>query len=115
MNEIKIPSQSRVAVLCEGNDEKYVIKYLLEKNLLCFTKEQLLPDLNINVRRYYKSPKKFSQDFLGMEYEEGIAIIILKDSDYCHKNVPKLPSFVPRFAMKCTSHCQPVYHQLTSV
>lgn len=36
-------------------------------------------------------------------------------TDYCQRNVPAMPSFVPPFAKKCTSQCQPVYHLLTSV
>lgn len=58
---------------------------------------------------------KFYTDILELEdvlnklksWENGL--------DYRQRNVPALPSFVPPFAMKCTSHCQPVYHLLTSV
>lgn len=46
-----------------------------------------------------------------VEKHENLVFI----GDYCQRNVPALPSFVPPFAMKCTSHCQTVYHLLTSV
>ena len=31
-------------------------------------------------------------------------------TDYCHYFVPSLPSFVPGFAIVCTTHCHQMYH-----
>jgi hypothetical protein len=88
MSRILINSASKVAVLCEGNDEKYLISYLLDRNSLCFSKEQLLPDLRINVRTYYKNPDRFAQDYLGFSYENGIAVIVVKDTKKAFKLTP---------------------------
>ena len=66
-----------IACICEGGAEDTIIKILLDNDLLCFSREQLLdPDYLIA-----KCPvKEFEKNYLQRAYEKKITVIRVIDS-----------------------------------
>lgn len=71
-----ISSDTYIACMCEGGAEDAIMNMLLDNDLLCFSREQLLHEQTI---RRCKA-KDFEQRYLGREYEKQITIIRVLDS-----------------------------------
>lgn len=71
-----ISSDTYIACMCEGGAEDAIMNILLDNDLLCFSREQLLYEQTI---RRCKA-KDFEQRYLGREHEKQITIIRVLDS-----------------------------------
>ncbi|EOY5022160.1 hypothetical protein ACP3DM_001098 [Enterococcus faecium] len=71
--------ESIVAIICEGNSEKYYINILLENDLLIINKEDILTEAVLPVK--YKKANIFQEHFLTMTHEKPISIFLIQDSD----------------------------------
>jgi hypothetical protein len=65
-----------IACICEGSAEQAIIELLLEKNMLCFSKEQLLDEKIIKSR----SASKFEKQYLRKHFDKKITVIRILDS-----------------------------------
>lgn len=71
-----IDSNSLIACMCEGGMENAIINILLDNDMLCFSREQLL--YNQPFLRY--SAKEFEKRYLRQEYAKKITILRVIDS-----------------------------------
>lgn len=71
-----INSDTYIACMCEGGAEDAIMNILLDNELLCFSREQLLHE---QIIRRCKA-KDFEQRYLGREYAKQITIIRVLDS-----------------------------------
>lgn len=71
--------ESIVAVICEGNSEKYYINILLENDLLIINKEDILTEAILPVK--YKKANIFQEHFLTMTHAKPISIFLIQDSN----------------------------------
>ncbi|MCD8239675.1 MAG: hypothetical protein LUC92_10140 [Clostridiales bacterium] len=65
-----------IACICEGAAEQTIIEMLLENNLLIFTKEKLLDEKIIRVRK----AENFEKIYLRKGFDEKITILRIIDS-----------------------------------
>lgn len=75
---MEIP-EGKLAIICEGNTEVNLMTMLLNGQKFNFSKEQLLQE-RILPAKYYRDPKGFARDFLGMNYESGLCVFLIHDS-----------------------------------
>lgn len=73
---VVIPASSPVACICEGGAETEIMNILLDHNLLCFSREQMI-DENVIPRT---SVKEFERRYLRTEYDEKVVIVRVIDS-----------------------------------
>lgn len=74
---LDINKDDYVAVICEGNSEKNIIKILLEEDKLIFTEDQLLDgEILGNSNR---NAKKFRDKYLTLDYDKKIVILLVCD------------------------------------
>ncbi|PNZ84620.1 Uncharacterised protein [Staphylococcus microti] len=76
----KIDDNNYIALICEGECEKYIVDKLLDENLLFFKREQLIDEKVLGGE--FRNANKFTQKYLTLKYENKITIILVVDKHY---------------------------------
>ena len=74
--DIKLNLSKPIACICEGKAEQAVMDILLNKDLLIFSREDLLDHKLIT----YRGAQKFQDRYLKMNYKNKISVIRILDS-----------------------------------
>ncbi|MEF9875289.1 hypothetical protein [Gordonibacter sp.] len=87
---MNVPDQGdSVACICEGISEMAVMDLLLDAKALIFSRGQLL-DKEVLSPRYYRDSRKFSDQYLTMDYGDGKLHVFMiqdrKDVKYALRN-----------------------------
>lgn len=76
---ISISPNDYIACICEGSCEVTVMDLLLEKEALCFGREQLL-DGKLLPSKFFRDPKLFTDRYLTMDFEDRkICVLLIQD------------------------------------
>lgn len=70
---------SIIAVICEGNSEKYYLNILLDNDLLIVGKKDILTNAILPIK--FKKANTFQEHFLTMTHIKPITIFLIQDSE----------------------------------
>lgn len=79
MNKYAFKQDDIVACICEGAVEIALINILLDGGKLKFGRENLLNEAPLPPK--YKNGKHFSSEYLGMNYDKKIRVVLVQDGD----------------------------------
>lgn len=76
---INILPSDYIACICEGPSEMAIMDLLLQKEVLCFEKSQLL-DGKLLSSKFFRDPKLFTDRYLTMDFEDGrLCVLLIQD------------------------------------
>lgn len=82
---IDIDPDDLVACICEGSSEMTIMGILLDHNLLCFSKSQLLSQKVLSPV-YYRKKDVFQSEFLSLDYgSKKIVVLVVQDRALAYK------------------------------
>ncbi|MCS4486849.1 hypothetical protein [Staphylococcus americanisciuri] len=75
-----INNNNYIALICEGECEKYIIDKLLDENRLFFNRSRLIDEKALGGE--FRNATKFTQKYLTLKYENKITIILVVDKQH---------------------------------
>lgn len=74
-----------IICVCEGNAEEAIIELLLEHDLLCFKREDLIGKACTQIRK----GDRLAEEYLNQAHERNIAILRIQDREKENLKIPK--------------------------